>query len=71
MKALDHAIFRVWLFNQPPNAKRKKKTHLNNAIYAFADGGNRTQAASTVSECPIHYIIASWQVTQITKMKLS
>ena len=27
---------------------------------AFADGGKRTQATSTASECAIHYTIALW-----------
>ena len=37
--------------------------HLNFAIFAFADGGNQTQATCAANECANHYTIASRQVS--------
>ena len=59
METLEH-LSGVWLhyFVLPPYTEREKN-HLNIANNAFADGGNRTRAACTASECAIHYSIAS------------
>ena len=51
MEMLDHAIFRAWphlSYHLMP------KNPLNIATFAFADGENRTRAASTASDHAIH-----------------
>ena len=63
-------ISHVWLhfFNLPPYAEIKPSENCN--FFAFADGGNRTQATFAISERAIHYTIASWQLNEILAMVL-
>ena len=59
METLDHAIFSCLapFLILPPYAEREKKPS-EYCDFAFADGGNRTRAASTASVRAIHYTIA-------------
>ena len=41
----------------PPYAEREKKPP-EYCVFVFADGGNRSRAASTASKFAIHYFIA-------------
>ena len=64
METLDHPNFSVWLhFFLTYHLIPRGRNHLNIAKVAFADGGKRTRAACTASECAIHFIIASRQHT--------
>ena len=61
METLDHAIFSCLapFFVTYHLMPRGRKKHLNIAtFFAYADGGNRTRAASTASSRAIHYTIA-------------
>ena len=51
----------------PPYAEREKKTS-EYCDFAFADGGNRTRAASTARERAIHYAIAPRQIKKENNM---
>ena len=60
METLDHAIFScLALFLSYYFMPRKIIWILQ--LFPFADGGNQTQVASTVSEHAIHYTIAPRQ----------
>ena len=65
MEMLDHANFSCLapFLILPPYAEREKKTS-EYCAFAFADGGNRTPAASTASKRAIHYTIAPRHILQ-------
>ena len=60
METLDHVISHAWLHFNPTTLCREgeKPSEYCNFLH-FADGGNRTQAVSSASECAIHYTIVS------------
>ena len=71
METLDHPNFSVWLhFFLTYHLIPRGRNHLNIAKVAFADGGNRTQAACTASECAIHYSIASRHSTRFLILEI-
>ena len=62
VETLDYTHYRAWLYLCCPTTlcrEGEKKPSEFSALFAFADGGNQTQAACVASKWAIHYFFAS------------